>query len=137
MELNTVLNPLDLYSILTRAYESYYEPEITNLTNLNKKIYEWEKDFRNSIQFEINDFQSSNDRFDEISIDLDSFTGFLNTGIIAMMYYNETIKGKKIHEYYEEVIFKCSHLLLEISNFESTQNLFLQMKLWDSFEFDY
>jgi hypothetical protein len=137
MELNTILKPIDLYSILSRAYELYYEPELTKLRQLNKKIFDWENDFRNSIQFEVINFKSLNDRFDEITIELDTFREFLDSGIFAMIAYNETIKEKKeMHEFYKEMIFKCAQLFLELENNQTDQNLFLQMKLLDSLDFD-
>ena len=137
MKLNIQLMPLALHSIFSRAYELYYEPQLTKLKQLNNKIFEWENDIRNSIQFEVSDFKSTNDNFDEINLELNTFREFLNSGIIAMMAYNETIKEKKsMHEFYKEMIFNCAQLSLELDNYNTNQNLFLQMNLIDSLEFD-
>jgi hypothetical protein len=137
MELNTKLKPVDLHSIFSRAYELYYEPELTKLRHLNNKIFEWENDISDSIQFEVRNFKSLNDHFDEIILELDTFREFLNSGIIAMMAYNETIKEKKpMHEFYKEMIFNCAQLFLELENFDTNQNLFLQMNLIDNLESD-
>lgn len=150
MELIATLKPLDLHSILIKTSNFYYgngedreineqlySKFITELGTITKKLFEWEMDSRDLIEFEVSLSPQHIDRYDFINIDLDNFKAYLSIGITKMIEYIDSIKEKKaMAQFHTESVIKCSDLLQELKKIELDKTYFVQLKLSESNNFN-